>query len=326
MARTPFNEDKLHLKKKTPPTKLNKFDPDHCFDVVTKVLDSVTKESNIQEKVDINRIKKLRFSGLPFCSLRWFINLPKSVLGDFYSREFGFKYYTTVGHAVHDVFQTAMRVNTSVVCLNDFVCLSCKHRHVLLEESPEKCGKCGHRNLVSEEHEVLWNGAVGHVDEILLLDRDTRTVFIIDYKTTSLSSIDKKDSAQYKAQIISYAVALTDAGYNVVGVGLIYIPRDNPFKFRPSYYKITSKVIERGRKKLKFWKQHHDYATSISSLSEALHLIDMRPCRSEIKTDFIECEFASSCAGCDADRQSMEYRVRESYRKVKKVLPILEIK
>lgn len=269
---------------------------------VNHKLKEVTEESRFTEKVDIGRVNKLRFSSLPYCPLKWFVNLPKSLSGIREKRvDFSYKFYTSVGHTVHDVFQTAMHSYEGVTMLDDYVCRSCKHRVPLRGKEVKKCPKCGSLSMARDEHEITWKGAEGHIDNILqvAVKDDTRYVFLLDYKTTSLNSINKVDPPGYLAQLSSYAAGVDEyERMEVLGYGLVYVPRDNPFKFRMSAYRFDENAKRLSAKRFDQWTKWFKVASSVETLKEALALMDIRPCKSGPRFMYSECEHASRCAGC----------------------------
>jgi hypothetical protein len=192
----------------------------------------------------------------------------------------------------------------------------------LLEKPPCECSNCGATKLVREEHTVQWKGSLGHVDEILLLDKKSKSVYILDYKTTSLSNVNKPDPAGYLAQISSYAVALKDSGYKVVGYALVYIPRDNPFKFRVSPYVFDEAAEYKARKRLTGWKESFDSASKVKSLDSALRLLDTRPCEHGLKAAHAECPHASNCAGQGARPENMVFLINKTHKSLGTFLPV----
>ena len=309
------------------PKSINLHDPQSVIDGVNHQLKKTLEEVRMSERIDYGRVNRLRFSGLPFCPVRWMINLPNT-LHEHTDKvvDFGYKFFTSVGHTVHDVIQTSMFHSPHVKTLTDWKCLSCNKLHKLRERSPLRCGGCGSLELKREEHTVHWNGAVGHVDEVLLLDKPTKTVYILDYKTTSLKNINKQDPPGYLGQISSYALALKDQGYNVIGYGLVYLPRDNPFRLRLSPYVFDERAEKSARKRLTTWKSSFDHAASITTKAQMLKLLDDRPCLSGIKAAYSDCQYASSCAGCGSRPENMVFLMEQSFNRVKTFLPVKDLK
>jgi len=289
---------------------------------MTRMMD----HDQVDHPVDMARVLNLRFSGLPFCSLRWFLNLPSS-LGGKRPSDFGSRFFTSVGHTVHDVFQTGVHHSTSFKALNDYVCTSCKKRYALRLIVPRKCS-CGSLLFRREEHEVLWRGAIGHVDEIVVPDVNyLKRVFLLDYKTTSLKNIYKKDPINYTSQIKSYAVALTDAGYEVIGCGLVYVPRDNPYKWRMSEIPFNRTVYDKSLSWMEFWLEEHKKGMLVESPKDAMELLATRPCREKVLSCYKDCEHVGICGEeTVAYPAEMKRRVQRVYKEIKIWLPLINQK
>lgn len=282
--------------------------------------------ARLPSKIDPARILNLRFSGLPFCSLRWFLKLPVN-LGREKMVDFGFTYFTKVGTAVHEVVQNLVERSSGLDFLKDFVCSNpdCRKRYALLPRSPLSCEHCGSSDFDSEEHEVVWNGAIGHVDEIVVLDAKNhpKRIVILDYKTTSTLSLNREDPVEYVSQIRSYATALTDRGFEVEGVFLMYIPRDNPFGWRLSPVKWSSQIYKSHRKWMEFWVDEHKAGMSVATLEDARDLVVNRPCTSSSQPKcFSGCEFSDFCCSPGKRPPKMMSQVESTYSQVKRWLPL----
>jgi hypothetical protein len=289
---------------------------------VSNSLTNMMEHAKFHQPVDMERVLNLRFSSLPFCSVRWFLNLPQKLNGTNVS-DFGSKFFTSVGTTVHTVFQDAVHNSPSFHALNDYICTSCRKRYVLRMERPKKCS-CGSILFRRDEHEVLWRGAIGHVDENVVPDINyPKRVFILDYKTTSLKNLHKKDSIQYSSQIKSYGVALTDAGYEVLGCGLVYVPRDNPYKFRMSELPFNQEVYAKSLSWLEFWLAEHKKGMNVETPRDALELLANRPCREKVLHCYQDCEHKSYCGEDNVDHPAeMKRRVRQAYNEIKIWLPL----
>lgn len=314
----------------TGPPSRKKFKSDAEFQAATdkynteQLLKNVMDKARIPNKIDPGRIKNLRFSGLPFCALRWFIKLPIN-LGKEKSVDFGFRYFTHIGHAVHAVIQEAVEKTSGLMFLKDFVCAdkTCGKRYALLPQQPFECS-CGSFVFNSEEHEVVWRKAVGHVDEIIVRDpKKPKRVILWDYKTTSMRNLNKKDSVEYVSQIRSYATALVDAGYEIEAIYLVYVPRDNPFAFRVSPVEWNGKVHANHLKWMEFWVDQHAAGMAVASLEDALDLLADRPCKNESAPKcYSTCEYKDYCLSSEDHQIDMHKRVVESFNKVNRWLPL----
>jgi hypothetical protein len=132
-------------------------------------------------------------------------------------------YYVTVGTAVHEVMQTYLAQSGRF--LADYKCRECDRKYPLSHQH-ECCG------FPTEYDEVAidYKGIQGHIDGIF---RDSKGFYwIVDYKTTSLEGAPKKQKepgSAYARQVKAYALLLwKQYKIKVIGVMLVFIPRDNP--------------------------------------------------------------------------------------------------
>lgn len=244
---------------------------------VTRDLLSVFVEAQdlwMASKRDASRIQFLRPSQLPFCPAGFFIN--HATLGMATTMDFMSEYYTRVGSAVHDVMQKFL--SPSQRFLADWECLICGKRRRFTHKN--EC--CEH---TMKYHELLidYKGIVGHIDGVF---RDRRgRYWILDYKTCSLKGAPYKKSSPgsaYKEQVETYATLLyLQYGIKVVGVMLMFLPRDNPKE--PSVWvdiidKPDMKVIW---KRLKAYKKMHAEVLAVSTAEEAVALARYGKCKGE---------------------------------------------
>lgn len=318
--------------KKTPPFIDNDSSDSDFFrlvDFVTSGLHNVLDEVRYLSKIDPSRGNRLRFSSLPFCGVRWMIKKAATPQGEeFTSVDFGFKYFTSVGHVVHEIMQTGIDNSEILHALNDYVCKDCESRYFLRKNKPKECKNCGCKSFTREEHEITWRGGLGHVDEILLLsERDGKKyVFVMDYKTTSLFGINKPDPPGYLCQLSSYSVGLMSENPNivVVGYGLVYIPRDAPFRFRVSPYRLGPIEIEKVTKRFVRWKRRFDEAGRVKTKDEFMKLLDTRPCKEKMLQIHSDCEHSHVCAGCSGRPEQMEFLMEDAFKKLRKFLPVVK--
>ena len=108
------------------------------------------------------------------------------------------------------------------------------------------------------------NLLVGHVDTIFQLTLKEypgkKFWVVIDYKTSSVKRVAGPDmvSADNKAQIRAYVGILKEMGQNMLPFGfLVYIPRDNPYKFEIAVVDVS---FEKERKRVKRYKQQFNAA------------------------------------------------------------------
>jgi hypothetical protein len=262
---------------------------------LSALLETALSASEFLKENDPKRLTSLRFSGLPFCPVRFSVNSKKSS-AKFTTTDFSFNYYTSVGTIVHTLVQTALEQNPlkGYVLLADWVCPACSKKYVLTAK-PTLCS-CGSSDLTFEEHEIhrksLVGGSdlLGHVDT-LLLDTKSNLITLVDWKTTSIKNIDsaiKAPSLEYKTQIRSYAAAL---GTQVTTLALGFIPRDNPFKHKFYTEDFDEHVKYSGL--LDRWSIQHAQALAGDYVSIAAS----RPCRTRVPEVFKNCKLQSSCSG-----------------------------
>ena len=298
---------------------------------VTEALNSTVISRN-----DIRRVKSVRFSSFPFCGTQWFFNLPK-LLSKQTARDFGFGYFTGVGTTVHSVIQEALHRSLGVSNIKvywDWKCRSCGHMHSLLFISPEACESCGHKELSREEHEIVYKGALGHVDTILSFDLPAsmqdnlgheRGSMVIDYKTCTLQATTTPGKLPYAhnvAQISKYTAVLR-ANKNIdpmLGWGLVYLPRDVPFRYKVHTSYMSPKECKEARKEIVGFVQDHKAWATVSELSDILGMVSKRPCTSKLApAEHHDCEYRSTCISGKASQHAAIV-----FAKVKTKLPILK--
>ena len=74
---------------------------------VNKLMNLALEHGTVDEKSDPSRVQRLRVSSFPFCGVRWFMDLPSGT-GSVKSGGTKFKFYMSVGHAVHDTMQRVL--------------------------------------------------------------------------------------------------------------------------------------------------------------------------------------------------------------------------
>jgi hypothetical protein len=172
-------------------------------------------------KQDPKRLYNLRCSQLPYCSASVLVNYAQR--GKYQAMDLMMAYYVGVGHAVHHVMQTYL--SQSGRFLADYTCKECDKVHKLSHQS-ECCGF----PTVYDEIDLDYNGVQGHIDAVFK-DRQGQ-YWILDFKTTSLSNAQekaKRPPENYKRQVRAYAYLLwKQHKIKVVGLMLVFIPRDNP--------------------------------------------------------------------------------------------------
>lgn len=282
--------------------------------MLESVIHTVLEHGTILQHNDRARVEHLRFSGLPFCPVRWLAKVPVG-LAPKARKPFGFAFYTRIGTAVHEVFQSCLELlgtplPHSFELIADWKCNGCEHR-VSFEPKPSKCPACGHESLRFEEHEILLVSsktrvrAMGHVDCILRfkLKDGSYAYVVIDFKTSSVSKVNAKEfvvSAEYSTQIASYAAAITHSqGVKVLGTALVFVARDYPNAF-----KVHVQLVD-ADSNVKYLKAIHRYMRQLQVVQEATTVNDLqgiiasRPCAEGIQPEYAGCDYELRCAGSD---------------------------
>jgi hypothetical protein len=301
--------------------------------IITNVMNTLLDEASIVELTDLKRVTQLRVSSFPFCGLRWFLGLPLA-LNKNKKIPASSAYYFKVGHAVHDVFQKAipdaLKSYPGLKVYNDWQCAKCKTFYRFCTE-PTKC-KCSSKKFYAHEievsHEVVKGAprVVGHIDTVLSITIDGVEIFIVlDYKTSSLSSVKnwktKFPYLENAAQIKGYVGILADMGINVHKTAyLVYIPRDNPKKFKAVPVKAS---VSAQKRILSRYVQEFKAVSTLTKESQLKPIIRNRPCAEGLHPDFPSCKWASICAGPKKDAKILAEATR-IFNIVKPQLPVCD--
>lgn len=255
--------------------------------------------------------------------------------------EAGFKYYVTVGSAVHDVVQTLLAgldlepIKVSVIA--DWKCRRCFHRSVMVSK-PEKC-RCGHTDFKFEECTVDDGGVLGHIDTILEITLSKATPefpeakfwLVVDYKTSSLKKTtlqkgvpnQKMVSSSNRSQIRAYVTLLKKMGKPVAPfAALIYIPRDNPFEFKVHVLEVD---FTKERRLIGSYKRQFKMAVHAKTKADLVEMVEERPCSEKCLKQFEWCKWRNMCAG--PDNAKVILRELDNIRRVVDArLPIIDWK
>lgn len=187
------------------------------------VFKDAIENSDETSKVDLTRLYNLRCSQIPYCPASVLSNFGKR--GLYFTMDMRMAYYVAVGHAVHDVMQRYLAKSGRFIA--DYECRECGKKYPL----SRKYECCGFPTKY-EEVSIDFKGIQGHIDGIFVDSRGR--VWIVDYKTCSVSGAQSKQTnpgANYKRQVRAYAFLLwKQHGIKVVGVMLVFLPRDNPWE------------------------------------------------------------------------------------------------
>ena len=213
----------------------------HCHQKTTEF---TLMYSSLQNKVrdELPREVYLRPSMLPTCSLKLLDALIAEELNECSDWGFPGDYFTSVGTTIHELIERWCG-HTNFKIWGHWVCPNCGHKHEYTHEND--CSKCGTK-MGYHEIEVEYMGFKGHIDCIILTKKGIQ---ICDYKTSTKDKVDyrnyKKHNMGYPLQINAYAYILEKLwgqhfqktyGKSVCGASLLFISRDNPFKFKEFHW------------------------------------------------------------------------------------------
>lgn len=215
------------------------------------------------EIVDKNaRPPVLRPSSFPLCSVLVYKDLAVGAAanGRFErSMNAGGGYFTSVGTAAHTNIQTYIGKSKKIYghwkCINHLcpeyhkardrwktIVVSGKKVRKLVHGKPTRefscdnvCPECKY-DMEYVELTVKHKRVEGHIDCVIMLDHKRKRIWVADYKTCTGAKVDsgrtKLPMRVHLRQIPSYCHILEkEYGYVVEGFSLIYICRDNPYKF-----------------------------------------------------------------------------------------------
>ena len=273
---------------------------------MNKLLD----EGTAVEDNDPSRVQRLRVSAFPFCGVKWFFSLPS---GTAVKRQLDtkFKFYTSIGTAVHECLQEILnRLDLSeddIDVIADWECKDCKHLHKFCV-APTKCSKCRSKNIRYRELTVEDGNVLGHVDTVIRIKvkkskgyPEGFAYLVLDYKTSSVKKVGIKSklviSESYMAQIRSYVTILHHQGHAMLPFAvLVYIPRDDPDRFRSMVVPVE---FEAEYAKIKAFKKQFKVAVNVADKDDLRDLIAIRPCAKGCLPEFEWCKWRHHCAGPD---------------------------
>lgn len=245
------------------------------------------------------RTPQLRPSSFPKCPiLDWMKILRHRTVGYLEeTKSFGNTYFAEVGTVAHEIIQHYIG-NTQKV-YGDWKCINteCSHGQDAMDifNAEGKCIRKGkltrtkttnnlcpecERPMHYEELEITMNGITGHVDCILVFDKDNW--WVVDYKTTMKSKVLEGKLPEHKHiyQLMAYCYILKfEYGLPIKGFSLVYMPRDNPFYF----YEYTEAFeLDRHHNKalriLKGEKIKWIATKKTLKTNDLSHIIEAKPC------------------------------------------------
>ena len=242
----------------------------HCQQ---KTTDFTLMYSSLQNKVDLEKPREvyLRPSMLPTCSLKLLDALIAEHNDEYGEWGFPGDYFTSVGTTIHELIERWCG-HTNFKIWGHWVCPECGHKHEYTHKNV--CSKCGTK-MGYHEIEVSYMGFVGHIDCIIITKKGIQ---VCDYKTSTKDKVDyptyKKHNMGYPLQINAYAYILEKTwgahfmkayGKSVCGASLLFISRDNPFKFKEFHWE-SSVGFRIGRRIL--FRSLIQFRTALSDFKE----------------------------------------------------------
>tara|TARA_B100000214_G_scaffold375607_1_gene363329 strand:- start:4606 stop:5721 length:1116 start_codon:yes stop_codon:yes gene_type:complete len=247
-----------------------------------------------------DRVPKLRPSSFPKCPvLDWMALYRYKKLGKIEERHsFSQDYFTGVGTVVHEIIQhhigNTKQVYGNWKCIN----LKCKkgQEACTLRDATGKvvqegkmtsfhttdnlCPSCK-RPMFYEELEISAMGSTGHVDCVLVI-RDGKW-WVVDYKTTLKRKVDSGELPESKHlyQLRAYAYILKfEYDLPIQGFSLVYLPRDNPFKFFEYSHSFDNKEeFAEAKKVLTTEKFKWDGAERANKTGKYEYAVERKPCK-----------------------------------------------
>lgn len=263
-----------------------------------------------------------RPSAFPLCSIQTLIKLATGAADGYFEREWQMagEYFTTVGTAAHEAIQYGMGETGQV--WGDWSCRNpnCSKAHrardlynekgelirkgkpTLVSTVKNKCPKCKHP-MDYVEKEVDYKGIKGHVDCILKLRGGGW--WVADYKTSTSGKIDRAaqdlPERAHKKQVPTYCLALEEQyDIKVYGYSILYLSRDNPFKFYEYAERWDDNLRKKTRKMVAREKKIFQAALMSLARRDAKYAIEHKPCDSKRYYEtqhkcYSECPFVERC-------------------------------
>ena len=181
---------------------------------------------------------------------------------------FNSDFYFSVGTTVHLTIQKYL--SESDFLLGNWHCPHCdKTWGPAL--SPQKCPSCGHRPIYEELTLYGPLGLQGHCDGLLWFPDES---LILEIKTTSLANVDNIEDKPYHqkhwtqaslyVEMANIWFERTNTARRISDILFLYVPRDNPMKFRPirKSYDKTALALNTAS------KASYDFAMSTGDFSD----------------------------------------------------------
>lgn len=206
---------------------------------------------------------EIRISKLPMCGLMHAMEMLKYAKGERKEEELKDSYYTNIGNAVHEFYQTLLpKSDVKNLVFGDWKCSDCAK--IVYEKctTPDSliCPHCkkNHETIKYEEISLIYRGITGHVDMIFKNEDGTYT--LVDFKTTSAYSIAEPKYLPYPKhimQIETYAfMLLHQFKIKISNYFIVYVSRDKNdggktlTNTRPIGADITKRILDRRQAQL----------------------------------------------------------------------------
>lgn len=229
---------------------------------------------NTKYIVPTGRAPEFRPSAFPICSILTYVKLIKGCSSGYWEREKSFAgdFFTSIGTQAHSVTQYHIGDSGQIwgnwKCINP-QCAKSNDKITRTKTTNNKCPAC-QTSMEYVEIEIKYKGLTGHIDCIIYLGNNM--YWVGDYKTTTKYKLDsgKLPEKQHLLQIPAYVWVLrTKYKMNVVGFSLLYLSRDNPFKFIEKPFKWNDKWQHDIGKMIK--RQRQAYQAALTSLFNQDH-------------------------------------------------------
>lgn len=301
--------------------------PTSIAGVVDNVVQHALDKGYTESRVDVTRVQFLRMSSFPFCARNWWLNQTSSRSR---SRKEGtmMMFFTRVGTTVHEVFQEALtrlsmpykghdyevgadhKLPMKALLVQDWRCRQCHTLHPFCPH-PAACSHCGHDEFRHDEHTLRFSKHIlGHMDGTYAFPHEPGAPYSkkwihipIDYKTASLAVLES-GLIPYRGnseQLLSYGALKAEHGYNVPGVCLIYVRRDNPHVRKTFFLPLNQ---EQQLRKILQWEKDFVAAGAAMSL-EAFQQLPVRT----TKNFETECEYCPYAKACEEDAKGKPARI-----------------
>lgn len=266
--------------------------------------DAINYSKNTRTKVH----PRLRPSAFPMCSIRTWRKLVEGALtGTYPSTDTASgNFFCSVGTIAHEVFQMYMGEHQVVYgdwkCVNKECSKSKGKSLTRTATTNNKCPVC--KTLMRyEELEIFYNGIYAHIDCLIKLPKsEGGGWWVLDYKTATKYAIETltKPKVAHTYQVPAYVYMLSKAkNIKIKGYSLLYISRDNPFKFLSLEYEWDRHQEQTIKNRLKQEKRKFKSALVSLTTRDVQYIIDVKPCRSQADYDALEfyeeCEFVDVC-------------------------------